>query len=503
MKVRKVLLILIAMMLVALSMVSCGNKEESDPASYYRSISSRGALRSASKVSLGGYAFESFLNRGEIKISEKRGDITYYGVLSGRGDSILPVSYTTILASGDFLIAEGGEETSRRIVYSYSGKELYSATEAYDVSDVGGGLFSVKTRTASHLYNGEGAEVLPGTSLDQTYDYSACGDYVIARSGERGRTFVFHARTSDLVYSFFDSSNRNHLVAYVGGKDFIVVYTDKLESAEGCDVEIKRDEGTVYYKQSVYRYTVGVAEPTPLTPGKFIVKINNKYSIGVTEYERENYSLLDGYNAVSYYVTDGRVASGALNHYIADGALSTLKALPEGVSALYVPVDGVTAVVSKEGAILYLDESAEVFCRIADAAYQDVVFSGGMVVASKIVASGVVRRGGFDLEGHNVIPFEYSYISAFVGGKAIATKDGKAYVITTTGSETYIGDFSMPYYFDGFYQIERGGYVGAMSFDGVELIPASYTAFAAVTRYEETVYVALTLGDVADVYRLY
>lgn len=503
MRVKKVLLIFMALILVALSAVSCGNKESSEPTGYYRSLSSREALRSATKVSLGGYAFDSFLNRGEIKVSETRGDITYYGVLSGRGDTVLPVNYTTILASGDFLVAEGGETESRRIVYSYSGKELYSASETYDVIDVGGGLFCVKTRTASHLYNGDGDEVLPGTSLDQTYEYSACGDYVIARSAERGRTFVFYNKTSNVLLSFFDTATREHFVYYVGDKDFIVTYTDKLESAAGCDVEIKRDEGTVYYKQSVYRYTVGVAEPKLLTPGKFIVKINNKYSIGLTEWDRENYSLLDGYNAVSYYATEGRVASGALDHYIADNALTLLKELPEGVSALLSPVDGIAAVLSKDGAILYLDESAEVIGRIGDATYQDVVFAGEVVVASKIVESGVVRRGGFDSEGHNVIPFEYSYISAFVGGKAIATKGGKAYVITTSGAETYIGDYILPYYFDGFYQTDEGGYIGAASFDGVNLIPASYTSYTAVTAYEGSVYVALSLDNVTDVYRLY
>ena len=496
MKARKVILVLCAILLVALSFVSCKKKQETTV--YYHSATSRVSLSSSTKISLNGYSFDSFLSNGMIKISEKRGSLTYYGVLTDHGDSVLPVEYVSLVASGNFFAAEG---ESKHYVFSKNGQELASFDEEIEVSDVGMGYFSVKTKSGAYLYNAEGKNMLPGTLLDPSYRFSVCGNFAMARSSEKGGTFLFHLRTSDTFQSFLDTSERNYLVAYMGGNDFIVVTTDRLASADGCDVEITRDGSPVYYKQTVRRYTFGISDPTVLSPGRFIVKINNRYTVGLTEEDRENFGLLDGYSAVSYYVTEGRKASGALNHYVTDATLKEIKAMPEGVSALLTPVDGIAAALTDAGAILFLNESAEVVGRIDDAVYQNVFFSGEVVTASKVTDSGVVRLGAFDSKGKVVLPFEYSYISAFVGGKAVASKGGKAYVVTTSGAESYVGDYPMPHYFDGFYQTTSGDKVGATSFDGTVLIPAEYASFAAVLRYKNTVLAAVTLDTVTDVYR--
>ena len=405
--------------------------------------------------------------------------------------------------TGSFIVAEGGEESSKFHVFSSDGQLLYTSDETIEVTDVGSGYFSVAENSNSYLFNGEGVNVLPGTLLDSTYAYSVCGDFILARSAAKGRTFVFHTKRSDTLLSFFDSETMNYLVSYSGGNDFIVVKTEKTAADASYDVVIDRGEGSTYYKQTVRRYTIGIADPVTLTPDRFIVKIYNAYSIGQTVETRKNYALKEGYQGVAYYLTEGRKASGALGHYIADGALREIKSLPDGVSALITPVNGVAAATDHQGAILFLDENADVVGRIDDAVYQNVLFSGEIVTASKVTENGVIRLGGFDRSGRMVIPFEYSYISAFIGGKAIASKGGKAYVITTSGAEEYVGEYSMPHYFDGFYEVRRDDRVGAASFDGVTLIPSTYRTIKAVSRYENVVYVAVTIGTVTDVYRLY
>ena len=503
MKAKKVLLILLALILVALSALSCRKKEAQE--GFFTSISSRPALTSSAQVSLQGYTFDGFLSRGLIRVREVRDDGTYYGVLSGTGEIVVPVSYTLLEmteSTGDFIVAEGGEESSKYHVFSMEGRLLYTSDHTIEVTDVGSGYFSVAEESNSYLFDGDGANALPGTLLDSTFSYSVCGDFILARSASKGRTFVFHARRSDTLLSFFDSETMNYLVSYSGGNDFIVVKTEKTDGA-AYDVVIDRGEGPTYYKQTVRRYTIGLADPVTLSPGRFIVKIYNAYSIGQTAATRETYALKEGYQGVAYYVTEGRKASGALNHYIADGSLREIKSMPYGVSALITPVDGIAAATNSQGVIFFFDENADVVGRIDDAVYQNVVFSGEIVTASKVTENGVIRLGGFDRSGRMVIPFEYSYISAFVGGKAVASKGGKAYLVTTDGREEYVGNYLMPHYFDGFYEVYRDGRIGATSFDGVVLIPPTYQNFTAVSRYQNVVYVAVTLGTVTDVYRLY
>ena len=501
MKAKKVLLILCALILVALSAVSC--RKKTVQTTYYTSVDARLALTSSVQLSLRGYAFEEFMNREMIKVSEDRSDETYYGVISGAGDLVLPVSFLRLEMAGDFFVAEGGEETQTSNVYSLSGELLHTENRSIEVTDVGGGYFAIKAEEESHLYSPKGEEVLPGSHLDDTYSYVVCGNFVIAQSSYRDRIFVFHERTSDILLSFYDTSSVSYAVNYVGGSDFIVLINESVDASADYDLEMTRTEGKVYYKQTVRRYTIGVPEPTTLTPGRFLSSIYSKYSVGLTQEERECFALKEGYFAVAYYLREGKKASGALSHYIADGSLNEIKAIPEGVSALLSPINGVAAAVSAAGAILFFNESAEVVGRIDDAVYQNVIFSGEVVTASRVTESGVIRLGGFDRSGRLVLPFEYSYISAFVGGKAIASKGGKSYLVTTSGSETYIGDYSMPHYFDGFYEVKVGESVGATSFDGISLISPVYRAFSAVRRYGSRVYVAISIGAVTDVYRLF
>ena len=501
-KAKKFLLIVCALLLVAFSAASCKKAGQKDEG-FYRSVSAKRALTSSVKISLRGYTFENFLNRGYIKVSEERDGVTYYGVLSGQGDVVLPVSYTLVNMEGDFIVAEGGEDISRQQVFSLDGRQLFVSEEELEVRDVGGGYFSAADRDSSYLYNSKGENVLPGTQLDASYSYSCCGNFVIAKSLTRRSTFIFHVLTSDIIFSFFDSESTNYLVAYMGGSDFAVVKTDVTDSSD-YDVALNRGEsGVVYYKQTVRRYTAGVPDPVTIQAGRFIVQIANRYSIGRTAEDRENFALKEGYHSVAYYKTEGKAASGELLYYIGDASLKELKTLPDGVSTLLAPVNGLAAATSLSGAIYFLNEKAEVTLTIDDAVYQNVVFTGEVVTASKVNENGVIRLGGFDKEGNEVIPFEYSYISAFVEGKAVASKEGRSYIVTTTGEQTYIGDYTFPYYFDGFYQVNEGGYIGAASYDGISLISPSYQSFNAVRRYGESVYVAISIGSVIDVYRLY
>ena len=502
MKLKKAFLVLCALVLVAVCAVSC--KKTKSIEECYLSVPARHALHSSVKLSLNGASFHSFLNRGLIKVSDQKDGNPVYGVMNDAGETILPTEYTSLYSLGDFLVAEGGEVVSRHYVFSLKGTLLYTSDDAVEVKDVGDGYFAVSDGENCSIYNQKGENVLPGTRLDATYAYSACGDFILAKSATKGTTFVFHALTSNILFSFFDNETTKHLVAYVGGNDFIVVKSEETNSSD-YDVALTRggESGVVYYKQTVRRYTSGVATPTTLEIDRFIVQVTNKYTVGLTEQDRENFALKSGYQGVGYYVTDGKSATGALSYYIGDSGLKQVRALPEGVSPWMTFIDGTAVASSSSGAIVFFNQNGEVTGKIEDAVYQNVVFSGEVVTASKMTESGVVRLGAFDKKGNLVLPFEYSYISSFVGDKAVASKGGKAYLVTASGAETYIGDYSMPHYFDGFYQVQSGSFVGANSFDGVALIAPSYQSFEDVRRYGDSVYVALSIGSVTDVYRLY
>ena len=76
-------------------------------------------------------------------------------------------------------------------------------------------------------------------------------------------------------------------------------------------------------------------------------------------------------------------------------------------------------------------------------------------------------------------------------------------MIDTSGSIRYVGDYTFPYYWDGFYEVWQGGAVGLVSWDGVTLLPTSFTGIKDVKRYGGEVFVALSVSDRTEVYRLF
>ena len=494
---RKTLVILLIVVLL-FSLFAC-RKKKTEPVVFYREQSSNPALTQSSVVSLGGYAFSSFAERGMIVVSEKKDGETRYGVVNDRGEIVLPVLYSSISMAGDYFFAQGNLSDALYYVLDLKGNVIYKTNEYIEIADACDGFVSVTEDSYVSLYNGKGENVFPGNNLDYSYEYRSCGDFVIAKSKKRKNTFVFHTRTGETKLSFLGSDSTTYTVDYLGGNDFSVIRDDVVSSEKDCDYALTRGVETTYYKQTVYRYTVGVDKPTIVKAGRPLYSVGSRYSSGLTAEDREKYPLKEGYFAVRYYVTDGKKANGSLAYYLGDASLSEEGALPEGISPVLRMLDGLAAAASPSGAIYFVNDKLEVACKIDDAQYQAVVWSGAAVTASKLGENGVRKIGGFDREGREILPFEYSYISAFVGGKAVATKEGKAYLTDLTGKLEYLADETMPFVWDGFYERREGDKTSLISFDGVTLLPVGYDRIVGARRYDNRVFVALSVGEVTDV----
>ena len=493
-------LVIVLILLLAFSLFSCRKKQETTE--YYRNFSSRPALTTAKKISLQGYRFDSFLNRGMILVSETQGSDKRYGVIGEQGELVLPVKYSSITMTGDFFLARGNLDETLYSVIDLKGDAILETNNYIEISDVGDGMVAVIEDSYATLYNEKGENVLPGSNFDYSYDFVSCGDFVLVKSAKRNSAFIFRTRTSENLLRFIGSEDTEYSVDYLGGNDFVVICNERVSAkTEGAVAFVKGSE-TTYYLQKVYRYTIGVEKPTRLETDRFLYSVGSRYSFGLTEEDREYYPLKEGVFSVRYYVTDGGKADGSLAYYIGNDSLSELGSLPEGVSPLVKMVDGLVAFGAPSGAIYFVNDALEVVKVIDDAQYQSVVWYGDAVIASKIGESGVRKFGGFDRAGGTILSFEYSYISAFVDGKTVVTKEGKAYLADGKGSFEYLAEESVPFAWDGYYEIREGSRAGLRSFGGVTLLSPSYDEVAGARRYGNRVFVAMSIADVTDIFVL-
>ena len=500
MKRVKMLFFVLIVIVLLCSLFSC--KKGSEDVEYYSSRAARQAPTSAVRVDLGEYDYSAFLDHGLIRVSLGEEDDLKYGVMNASGALILPAQYHSISVSGEFIVAEGGLEDSRIYVTDLAGHVIYSSENRVEVEDVGDGYLSIKEGNYSYLYHKTFGDIL-GASFDDTYDYLACGKYVVARSIKRGNSHIFRGESGDLVRSFIGTSISSFDLYYVGGEDFLVIENVAVSQSDNYTYVRKQSEGNTYIRQTVYKYSVGGSSMRTIVTDKVISTLFGKYSFGLSEEARASLSLKEEYLVLRYYVTEGKAADGTVAYCLTDTSLKEVAALPEGLNPTLTMTEGKAVVSSPSGTIYLVDASLRTLQTIDDAVYQSANYSGGIVTASKVTSDGSRKIGGFDGTGKAVIPFEYNYVSEFIGGKAVAVKQGRAYLLDTAGNASYIADQDFPYYWDGFYESAENGLLGLISFNGTELLPRRYALLADVRRYGDTVFVALTPSEgKTEVYRL-
>ena len=488
-------LLLIPILLFAL--VSCKKKNESEGEAFFLSSSPRRALTSKIEVSLGEYSFVEFLNRGVIEISE--GDC--FGALDRDGRTLIEPIYSALSMTGDFFFAEGDLERGLYSILNLKGELIYSSDLPLSIQDVGEGCVSVEENGRTILFNEKGEDLLAGTSLESTYKYSVCGDWIAARNNAGKSIFFFRRTTGDNVLALYGAENTTYDFVYLGGKDFLILREEKVASTESYTYSIVESGETHYYRQTLQVFSMEGSTPHTINFDGAICSMHNRYSLGISAESRENYPLKDDYLIVRRYKLQSKVTDGSVLSSVTDLSLREVASLPNGELPLIRPIDGLAAVEGETGEIYLVNDRLELKKTLRDSRYQSVVFSGNVITASDLSTGG--KRGCLDKEGNVVIPFEYSYISDFYGDKAIAAKDGKTYLIGTDGSATYLTEESFPYFWLGFYERTEGEKIGLVSFSGDLLVPVLFDSVSGFGRYGGEIFVAMKSGTRETVFRLF
>ena len=489
---------ILMILILILALCSC-KKQEQTLSSYYESFTANRALTGKIAISLGDYVFVNTLNRGMIAIKDAE---DHYGAMDRDGNVLIePTLYSGLSMVGDFFLAEGNLETGLYVVLNLKGEIVYTSFKRIEIKDVGDGCVSVKEDESTYLFNDKGEDVLGGTSLDSTCEYTVCKDYVLARSTARKKVFAFYRRTGDVLLSLYGSSNVSFDAAYLGGKDFLVICEENVTSSDTYTYSIKETEETRYVRQTVQVHSLDGSTPKTIRTEEPICSLSDRYAFGVTQQDRENYPLKEGYYAMRTYHLDGKVADGSLNACVTDASLTPLARLPEEINPLIRPVNGVAAALGSSGTIYLVNDRLEVLKTFDDAVYQSVSFTGELIVATNLSAGK--KRGCLRKNGDVAIPFEYSYISDFYGNFAVASKEGKSYAVGTDGSVRQIGEENFPYYWLGYYETTAGTKIGIASLDGTELVPATYDTLEGMGRYGGEVFVALKKDGKTTLFRLF
>jgi len=498
---KKIIAFIVLILGLSVAAASC---KESTTGDFYNETTSYVQPTTAQKADLMGYAYDQMLNRGLVRVSETTDDVTLYGVIDTNNAALVfTPQYSDVTMYGDFLLLSPPEGEATYTVAYLDGTVLKTLTQRPTVEDIGGGLVSLSDADYAYVFKKNGAELLTSHIFTSTYSFTCCGDYILAYDERSGAYFIFNALTGVLSHRLFPSTNETLSVHYAGGNDFIAVRGAMVTETDNYTVAVVQAEQTLYMKQTVSRVTVGNKQEHIIPFDGFLCVLENKYSFGTTEEERETYPLQDGYFTTGVYVAENKVSRGDIQYAIADKNLTALTNMPQGIRPDRSAVDGYVLSGNQTTAIYVFDEKLAPLLTLSDRVYESVRYSDGAITAAYIDSETKrVLYGAFDLEGNLLIEFKYSYISEFLSGKAVAVREGKAYVIDKAGNETYVGENALPYYWYGFYEMTENTRIGIASFDGTTLIPASYRDLAGVTRQGEKVYVALRIGNVVDLYIL-
>jgi len=507
MKKIKALSLLLILVLCVTGFLSCKRKgEEEVPPStghYYTSLSAPTIPTTALKLSLGGYVFAGFFDGKEyIKVSAAESGETRYGVVNTKGEIVVPVSFNKITMNGDFFMAEGSLANQLYHVYNEKGVELRASNNRLILSDIGDGIAVITEGSVVTLYDEMGEELLSGSSFDDSYAFSSCGKYLLATSTKRNKVFLFDRKTGDLRRSYLGTDTITYTLHYAGGDDFIVIANERVSADQDYTAAIKQTEDTLYLRQTVSSVNVVDKQVKRLSVDRFIYSLTNRYSVGKTETMRRNFSLKEEYFALCYYILDGKKSDGSYAYCLTDRSLGILKELPEGLSP-FLTVQENYAVAEVAGSICVYNDSLDLLVKIDDATYQTVAFSCGRITASKLVGEYRVM-GAFDYDGKVVIPFEYGVISSFVGDKAYAAKSGDVYLVDQAGTATFLmqSAYEGYWYWDGFYEKKEGDRISILSYDGKTLVPFDYDTYVESVRVGNSVFIALRVGSVTDVFLL-
>ena len=499
---KKFCLILCLLSCLALCAVGCETTARDD--SYYRLFASHISPSHSVKTDLFGYDFEDFLERDYILVSETKEDKTLYGVVNGATNRLLfaPL-YVDVEMIGDFFLLSPDEGGGDYRVTASDGTIIAEEQMKPTISDVGQGYVCVTTTSASTVYNSKGAEALPTSFLDENYVYTACGNFMMAMDSVKGDYQVFDLRTGESKLTLFPPTNTVLSVHYAGGNDFIVIYDTETSNEDNYDVVLQMGGGSlIYLKQTIRRLTVGMSMPRTVTFPGYVASVSSKTSFGKTERMREQYPVKDGYLTVGLYNVTGKDADGSIRYVLTDDSLNVVAELPDGIRPDTNTVDGYFLSGMQTANVQLFNDKLESILTLSEGPYHSALLSDGVIVVSK-VNNGASLYAAYDTKGNLLIDYKYSYLSEFISGKSIGVRDKKSYLVGKDGSETLISDDPLPYWWDGYYERTENGRIGLTSYNGTVLTPASYESVEDVSRYGDTVYVALRIGNAVEVFKLY
>lgn len=439
-----------------------------------------------------GASFEAYYPTVGWVVSRARGEQAsagrFYGIHTASGQ-LLPMEFRSISVLGSFILAEHYEADSSSTyhLYNTAGQLLLSSDVYFSVQSLGGAWAAVYADGLGYLCHTSGARYftdgIPLTTL-----FSVCDDTLLTYDTQSGlnRLWVLpdgRQQEGMLLLAQYDQSSALSMLTYLGNHRFLITQTVPDEQSP-THAEIIGGVRT-NLKQTHAVYNARTGETKSVSTPLIIRSTHNAYTPSTSPV---SYGFSVGYTAlcVAELSTAGVVVN---DHYVlVDGDLNVVYRFPQGVSpsALRYYGDVGYAGASLEGyaaALFSLD--GQTLWR-QDSPHHAMSFSSSRLVAAKGQQS--VQYGVYDLDGQELFPFEYDYISPFYNGAAIARVGEQYYRLTTTATPLT----APPTFMEG---LAYGLYVHAAS-EGYTVADFSGKSLAVVDEVH-------TLGRLAEGFYLY